>query len=239
MSLAFDGVNDEGSNANGVTNLATNTRSWAAWIYYRTAPTDTEGIDRVAETIPSVERSEFGVLAQPPGVSGWRIRLSNGREPTAGLWDYQTDLSLNTWYHICITYDQSDVGNDPVFYINGTSVTLNETATPSGTLAGGMDSLMLGHINSANYGDFIVAERAWWSSILTAADATALSNGTAPDQIGTRPVQYHRFINPDSLGFATIGDALTITGAIFAPHPPNFWSTGQAIRSAAAKIILT
>jgi hypothetical protein len=44
-------------------------------------------------------------------------------------------IALNTWQHVCVTYDGSLVANVPALYINGAPVTVTETATPLGPLA--------------------------------------------------------------------------------------------------------
>jgi hypothetical protein len=51
-----------------------------------------------------------------------------------GIWHTNNNtLVLNAWNHVVVTYDRSSVNNDPVFYINGTSQTVNEWFTPSGS----------------------------------------------------------------------------------------------------------
>lgn len=37
------------------------------------------------------------------------------------------------WYHFAITYDDASTANDPVFYVDGVSVTVTESNTPSGS----------------------------------------------------------------------------------------------------------
>lgn len=220
MALAFDGVNDEGSAANAFSGLTGDTRSWAAWVNYRSQPAGTEIIEYLAEAVPAVENSEFGISARVPVTAGWRIAISSGHGTTPGLWTYAVDLSLNTWYHICLTYDQALTTNDAVIYVDGVAVSVTESATPNGALPGGMDSTSVGFRNSANYGDFIIQERGWWSSILTATDALTLSKGYCPLFVSRSTLQhYDSFKNATSPSQEIIQrQGLTISGATAAAH---------------------
>ncbi len=44
-----------------------------------------------------------------------------------------TEVDINTYAHIVVTYDNSAVGNNPVIYVNGDVVALTESTTPIGT----------------------------------------------------------------------------------------------------------
>ncbi len=73
--------------------------------------------------------------------SGWGLFLDNGTvrfhtgfTGNGGSWQTGAVVSLNTWTHIVLTYDSSSTSNNPVIYVNGTSVSLTEISTPSGTV---------------------------------------------------------------------------------------------------------
>lgn len=54
-----------------------------------------------------------------------------------GQWRTTNDeltARVNQWVMITVTYDSSSASNDPVFYINGSSVAITEFETPSGTV---------------------------------------------------------------------------------------------------------
>jgi hypothetical protein len=54
---------------------------------------------------------------------------------TNGLWYTTSDvLTLNVVNEIFITYDGSSTTNDPLFYVNGASVSVSELTTPTGTI---------------------------------------------------------------------------------------------------------
>lgn len=238
MALAFDGVNDEGSAANAFSGLTGDTRSWAAWVNYRSQPAGTEIIEYLAEAVPAVENSEFGISARVPVTAGWRIAISSGHGTTPGLWTYAVDLSLNTWYHICLTYDQALTTNDAVIYVDGVAVSVTESATPNGALPGGMDSTSVGFRNSANYGDFIIAERAWWSVILTAADALILSKAVCPKVVVPASMEhYDSFRDASSPSIEEIlAQGLTISGATKADHPRIIYPHGPINQKLLRKI---
>lgn len=73
--------------------------------------------------------------------SGWGLFLDNGTvrfhtgfTGNQGSWQTGSVVTLNTWTHIVLTYDSSSTSNNPVIYVNGTSVSLTENSTPSGTV---------------------------------------------------------------------------------------------------------
>jgi hypothetical protein len=43
-------------------------------------------------------------------------------------------ITLNTWQHVCATYDGTSVANNPSMYVNGASVAVTEYQAPTGTL---------------------------------------------------------------------------------------------------------
>ena len=78
-----------------------------------------------------------------PG-AGWALELATGTNSllfqqgfTGGVNSWQSadnSISLNTWQHISVTYDSSDPGNEPTFYINGNEVGKSRDGTlPTGT----------------------------------------------------------------------------------------------------------
>ncbi|MHC5060349.1 MAG: LamG-like jellyroll fold domain-containing protein [Planctomycetota bacterium] len=69
----------------------------------------------------------------------------------AGAW--QTDagtIQTGQWYHLAVTYDSSSTANDPVFYIDGSSVNVNEQATPIGSKSSETSDLYIGNSLSAD-----------------------------------------------------------------------------------------
>ncbi len=53
---------------------------------------------------------------------------------TNGTWiTTSTEVTLNKWVHITLTYNSGATANDAIIYINGAVVALTESATPDGT----------------------------------------------------------------------------------------------------------
>src|SRR3990167_9005165 len=49
-----------------------------------------------------------------------RYKFFRERATTDGSW-HMTAPALNELHHICVTYDSSDVANDPIMYLDGVS----------------------------------------------------------------------------------------------------------------------
>lgn len=78
--------------------------------------------------------------------NGWFVRLINAGgfvealhfvhlfTGDNGVW-YSNDnaVSVGTDYHVAVTYDRTATGNDPIFYLNGASIAVNEDGTPTGS----------------------------------------------------------------------------------------------------------
>jgi len=63
-----------------------------------------------------------------------KLRFIRGFSTTAGIW--VTDnavVSIGSWTHVVMTYDNGNVANNPTIYVNGVSVAATETQTPIGT----------------------------------------------------------------------------------------------------------
>ena len=49
---------------------------------------------------------------------------------TSGTWYVNNAVTMDTWNHICFTYDASSVNNNPLLYWNGISQAVIETSAP-------------------------------------------------------------------------------------------------------------
>ncbi len=110
------------------------------------------------------------------GTDGWEIRTDNqvgsyfdlmiAHQPNSGgrHATTNTEIKINRWHHVAFVYDDSSTSNDPLIYINGTSVSVVEEVTPStlssdasnelciGTRVTGTDGLTCTAGNSAFHG---------------------------------------------------------------------------------------
>lgn len=68
--------------------------------------------------------------------SGSDLALSffMGFSTTNGRWDTTSRvLTEGVWNHVAVVYDADSASNDPILYVNGSSVSITESSTPSGT----------------------------------------------------------------------------------------------------------
>ena len=129
----FDGTDDYinvGSDAS-LDNIWTSGGTLTAWIYPR-----------------SDGESDFGMIAvkRSSNASGWYlatndessgacdIKLRSARDTADGGWATTSrEITLNEWNHIAVSYDSDSDGNSPLIYVNGISVGVTESDTPSGS----------------------------------------------------------------------------------------------------------
>lgn len=104
----------------------------------------------------------------------WRIAM-----PTA-----------DAWHHICITYSDSSVLNDAVFYVDGSTVVVTETNVAAGVPQTTVDEILIGNLagNSFNWGGSL-AEFAFYNAILSQPRITQLAAGVSA-----------AFVQPENLG---------------------------------------
>ena len=105
-----------------------------AWIYPRNW-----GSDYSQASI--IDKSSSG----SPWWSGWHFGLNDFLLTETLVFTFEfnsghgkwrapsSSISLNTWQHVAVSYNNASTANNPKLYINGVSVTVTETSTPSGT----------------------------------------------------------------------------------------------------------
>jgi len=82
-----------------------------------------------------------------------RLQFAGARwSTTSGIWRTPNNtlpLETDSWYHVAVTYDTSNLTNDPLFYVNGDLVSTTEQITPAGVKkAPGSLNLFLGNQNN-------------------------------------------------------------------------------------------
>ena len=75
--------------------------------------------------------------------NGWAFEVYGSQQAlffqhgfSGGIGNFQTptgSISLDTWQHVAVVFDNSSDFNDPILYIDGIAQTVTETSTPSGT----------------------------------------------------------------------------------------------------------
>lgn len=113
-------------------------------------------------------------------VDSTNFEITTGWSTTVGDWTIATPTT-GAEHNILITYDGAATTNNPVVYVDGSSVTVTKLTAPVGTLVTAAKVFTIG-----NRTDHTRAFNGWistvaiWNTILAAADATALNNGAAP-----------------------------------------------------------
>lgn len=96
----------------------------------------------------------------------------------SGSWNF-TAKPLNEWHHVAYTLDGSTASNNPVGYMDGTSVAVTGAGS-SGTPSFG-NALYIGNRSDlARVWDGMIAHFCMWGAVLTAAEIRELANGANP-----------------------------------------------------------
>lgn len=155
-------------------------RSYAAWVYW----TGVNG-DGVMYTILSAPFSDGGgviIYIINRGV-GLYTNLFN---VSPGTWS-GTGVVENNWYHIAITYDTIDTTTNPIIYINGAPIVVNENTTPAGTRNSeyGANVVIGNWLTATQHFDQpfkgSLKDVRIYNRILTAAEVTTLYNAGTPN----------------------------------------------------------
>jgi len=82
----------------------------------------------------AVGKVTWGLITFEESGGACRLRFNHSFSTTSGIWK-TTDLAITIGqiHKVAITYDSSAVTNDPVIYVDGVAVPLDETQTPVGT----------------------------------------------------------------------------------------------------------
>ncbi|KKS14328.1 MAG: hypothetical protein UU72_C0049G0002 [candidate division WWE3 bacterium GW2011_GWB1_41_6] len=125
-ALDFDGADDYVvvTDATAIQNIFDRGGAVTVWIYPRS---DGEGnLGRILDKTDSVTE---GWVINVREESAGAVKLWLGQEYTGNDRDWVTTnavIPLNQWSHIAVVYDNSSTSNDPVFYLNGKTVSLSE-----------------------------------------------------------------------------------------------------------------
>ena len=144
---------------------------------------------------------------------------------TPGNWSWADSPGTGAWYHLVITYDTGSTSNDPIVYINGSSVTVTRVLGPTGTFTPDTFDGFIGNRTTGDRGfDGMLAEHAIFDRILTAGEAVALWRGYSP--ILMNPRAYLPLVRTVQNLYATT--TVTTTGMAVQPHPRVLGPVGQS-----------
>lgn len=160
------------------------TRSIGLWVY-----SNGNDLDNGRMFEKRVAGAQVEVFAKANGIATYRYEItwSGGN----GRWDI-TRPSQDAWHHLLVTYDQGSTSNDPVIYLDGSSVTVTEASAPLTTLTTNTDAYVIGNraTDDLRYWEGYLAEFAIWNRILTAAEAAILGRAYSPLFIPNGLVSY-------------------------------------------------
>jgi len=189
-------------------------RSWSIWFHRPAAVSGSIGRLFSKGTTTITEQAYWTNDANV-------IEFNGERATTGGGWNIAAPTN-NAWHHLLITYDNSSVSNNPIFYLDGTAVSVTEYATPVGAATTNSEAYTLGNraTDLARIFPGHLAEFAVWDSILTAGNATSLAGKALATTIGS-PVCYFRVFGDDSPETDATGNGYTgtVTGTLKTAHP--------------------
>jgi hypothetical protein len=184
----FDGANDRIQNTplNSVLAIDSATMTIALWM--RLTAGDPAGVETVIVTADGLVSGQSAAVLQvdAPATAGWLPQFAYRWSGAIGTWEADTDIAITTtdWIHYCVTYDRGSTGNNPIIYIDGSSVAFTEDITPSGTARSDVDNIRLGEdAGSATDWEGDLGEVSFWDVILTADEVGALARGVRADGI--------------------------------------------------------
>lgn len=143
---------------------------------------------------------------------------------TAGEWRI-TSPAADSWHALTLTFDCSSASNDPIMYLDGSSVTVTENQTPTGTVVDNSDAYVIGNRANDNLRNW-AGRLAWfsvWDVILNANEAAAFAGGVQPWRI--RPESLVCCLplwglHSPELDFIRVNGTGTVTGTVLANDPP-------------------
>lgn len=133
-SLQLDGINDAVTvtDSAAIRNLynASSGATTSVWIM----PRD-DGVGDEGRLFDKELGGDDGWIAYVSGQSGESmfLRFQQRFTTSNGVWRTTTrSIAANAWNHVAIVYNATAATNDPLFYINGASVSITEETAPSG-----------------------------------------------------------------------------------------------------------
>ena len=111
-------------------------------------------------------------------VFGFRHRFSSG----GAVWespDEQFTGQTGIWFHIVVTYNADATANNPIIYINGSSISVTEFTSPTGTRSSGAaQNFEMGYSGANSWDpDVMLEDMRLFTRILTAEEVAILAAG--------------------------------------------------------------
>ena len=222
----FDGTDDELRSAdNALASLNNAQKSVSFWITIPSAPGGLQGI--VAGLRSNTPAPGWWILsANAPASAGWRVGYDIDWS-TDGSW-ISADITAAARHHIVVTYDRGATTNDPVIYVDGTSVTVTENVAPVGTVGGGDDTIKIGELDddsgdlSGTLSHLAIAVGDLW-------DAAEINRARWWGRPHGGLLVYHPFVTPKLDDEGSAAETLTATGSVMAAFVTPVVRPGSAL----------
>lgn len=147
--------------------------SMSAWVYY---------LD--SSTLSSLR--VFSMNSTTDGPFEVFVTESADRLQSFAFWSttnanhYYNNIPTNQWIHLCVTYDGSAAaGTDPLFYIDGSSVSVVTSTNSAGSIGSAPNNAQIGNLNGADraWDGYIASVELYKGRILSAAEVDSLAKG--------------------------------------------------------------
>lgn len=177
MARHFDGTNDNLSMGSDASIDDFTAKSMLMWAYPSSGGVnmDDDLLSKSNGVVLNPTGWQFGVATVNPTNNSGNLRFTQDFSTTDGTWvtaNNTANTETEGGTHYASTYNRSATDNDPVIYVNGSSLALTETGTPLGSSNGdAAQNLKAGEDDGGNNdysGDmgFLVYD----NTIMTAAD---------------------------------------------------------------------
>lgn len=159
------------------------TQTYSAWLYVDTIPS---GALTLADIVFYKASNSTGVSIQLYDSKLYFVSAFSGG---GGVWNTNANpFSTGQWVHVVVTYNSSSTSNDPIIYINGSSVAVTEFQAPVGTSLDVASSILeIGNAINPTTGNYESAldgkmfDFRIYNRVLSAAEVTTLYNAGDPD----------------------------------------------------------
>lgn len=157
-------------------------KSYSCWLYFTFAP----GGNIFSKYVTP---GDGGEVLQADGGGTGKPEFMRRNTITAGAWNTTNNVwtaLINSWAHVVVTYDAGLLSNDPLIYINGTSVAITKTATPDGDNDDSANNLVIGSLYDSSIQVYQnsfqgkILDFRIYNRILTQAEITTLYNSGTP-----------------------------------------------------------
>ncbi len=168
------------------------------------------------------------------------MNLTSLRSGTTGQWQTVSGDGFpndNVWRSAGMSYDATNVANDPIMWVSGVKKTvgggtITEITTPTGTVSASSTVLIGNNVGGTRNFDGALAEFGLWNVILTDDEFIALTKGYSPLLI--RPQSLIEYLPMLRSNVSYKLAAPTITGTAIQPHPRIVMPNAPILRKVVA-----